>query len=147
MLEYTLDLESLARELDERLARLELSPMQLQRAGDLIVQLIKERTARGTSLTGRPFVPYAPSTVRARQAQGLGITPDLLHSGKMLASLGATVQAGRVHIAIRDGERAKVAQLLTTGTRHMGARPFIGLTPSERQIVLDYLIDQAKSNL
>lgn len=119
------------------------------------VDLIRERTRRGLDKDGKPFKPYARSTMRMKVRTGRQVTPvNLTQTGSMLNSLVA--QTGRFYGGEYWGHRTRVEitatggmnpvggmvtdqQKLrwhTTGTRRgLPRRDILGFTPAELEVV------------
>lgn len=97
----------------------------MREVGDLALRFIRTRTAAGKDVEGQSFQPYTPGYAERRQKEGLGTTPNLAVSGRMLNDMGIlTVGPGKVTLGFRSqgGTAAKGKGLtLIQRSRSVGA--------------------------
>lgn len=108
--------------------------------GEWAVARIKERTRRGIGSDGRPFKPYEEST---RKRDGSRGRVDLDKDGRLLGALRVLKAApGLGGLDIRIGvtsDLERLAGYLHNGTRHMDARPWLGLTREDLRDLAAFL--------
>lgn len=129
----------------------------MREVGDLAIRMIRTRTQAGKDVDDRPFQPYTPAYAERKGKEGLGTTPNLTVSGRMLNDMAVVdVGLGRVSIGFRasGGNAAKGKGLtLIQRSRSVGAedkaryhdvlgagkrrtlRKFLGLTTGEQATV------------
>jgi hypothetical protein len=105
-------------------------PNALNRSGESLRNIIIDRTQRGQGLLGR-FPRYSRLYAEWRRDNGLGSTPDLTVSGRMLSSMEVERRGTRaVLLTFRRNEERRKAQ------QNSKKRPFMGVkTQEERQVV------------
>jgi len=98
-------------------------------------------------MDGKPFAPYAKSTLRKPQYQGKRV-PDLDLSGRMLESMRKTVLDGfhaRLHFdGIHPGGKKPISNSMLARIHQYGhgtqpERAFFGLTDQQRERVKAHL--------
>lgn len=128
----------------------------MREVGDLVTSMIRTRTQQGRDATGASFVPYTPDYAAKKAKEGLGTTPNLTVSGRMLNDMGITdVAPGKVSIGFRSagGSTRGKGLTLIQRSRAVGAedkaryhdvlgagksrtlRKFLGLTREETETV------------
>ncbi len=143
-----------------------VSPEVMREVGALVTRLIRTRTMAGRDVTGQAFAPYTPDYAAKKAKEGLGTTPNLTVSGRMLNDMGVTnVGPGTVSIgftssggstrgkgltliqrsrAVGAEDKARYHDVLGAG-KSRTLRKFLGLTPEEtamvRERVARYLDD------
>jgi hypothetical protein len=125
--------------------------------GAFVPGAILRRTAQGTDANGEAFKPYAPSYRRTLGKMGEDQSVDLRLTGGLMNSVkvrGKSLSADGVSVTVapdtgtsaqvapvkgrakRTGERGPphnvLGYWLHHGTAHMRARPFMGLSPAQR---------------
>lgn len=136
-----------------------LDAATMRDVGDLAIRMIRTRTEAGKDVTGAAFAPYTPGYAERRAKEGLGITPNLTVSGRMLNDMGVVAVApGSVSIGFRSSGGGPVrgkGLTLIQRSRALGAedkarfhdvlgagasrtvRKFLGLTPQETETIRD----------
>ena len=104
--------------------------------------LVRDRTAKGLDAREKPFQEYSASHRKARARLGLGGTPDLRLSGRMLSGLRAHVRGrgNQRHAALRfnSARDTRVAGYHNEGRGKNPVREFLGFykgTRSHRALV------------
>lgn len=125
-----------------------------------VIGMIQRRTRAGKDINGNNFVAYSAGYRKALARAGESTRPDLWLTGGLMADVRETqrvVTAGRSTIYIGPGTgtsearslvagKAKqtnrrgpahnvVGKWLHEGTPHMPARPWLGLTPAQLELV------------
>lgn len=128
----------------------------MREVGTLAIRLIRTRTMGGRDVQGQPFAPYTPDYAAKKAKEGLGTTPNLTVSGRMLndmavtealpgkASIGFTSSGGSTRgkgLTLIQRSRAVGAEDKARYHDVMGAgksrtlRKFLGLTREEADTV------------
>lgn len=128
----------------------------MREVGALATRLIRTRTMAGRDREGQPFAAYTPDYAAKKAKEGLGTTPNLTVSGRMLNDMTVTDAApGKVSIGFTSSGGSTRGKGLTLIQRSravgaedkaryhdvMGAgksrtlRPFLGLTREEAETV------------
>lgn len=103
---------------------------------DIIVTGIKERTARGIDMDGKPFEPYSPSYSKLT---GKSLV-NLKQTGKMLDSLTAVKRENKLVFSCPGATNAQgknYSEFIQEGTEKMPARPFMGMNPEDMRKIKD----------
>lgn len=119
----------------------------LEEIGRALVASTKNRivdTKQGPS--GAPWAPWATSTMLGRLKNGTASRGLLYESGKLLNSITSQVQQSRSSngqfgsLQVQVGSQGvEYAQYLQNGTKNMAARPFIGISKEDQQIIRNIL--------
>lgn len=111
------------------------NPQQfLDQVGQLLRNSTQQRiTTTKTSPNGSPFAPWSVATLFARQKKGNAARGILYDTGNLLNAVQYQVVGKQVEVGV-DGS-APYGVYLQNGTRHMPARPFVGISEQDRQMV------------
>jgi hypothetical protein len=71
--------------------------------------IIAERTAKGVDVNGAPFKPYTATYAAFRSRQGRTVTPNLMFTGRMLASMKVTADSRKGVLFFSRSEEARKA--------------------------------------
>lgn len=71
--------------------------------------IIKTRTAKGVDVNGAPFKAYSKTYAAFRSKKGRSTTPDLMFSGRMMASMKATATKNEGVLFFSRSEEARKA--------------------------------------
>jgi len=71
--------------------------------------IIKKRTSAGVDVNGKAFAPYSNAYSAFRSKSGRSTTPDLMFSGRMMASMKATASSRRGVLFFSRAEESKKA--------------------------------------
>lgn len=71
--------------------------------------IITQRTARGVDVDGAPFKPYTKTYAAFRRSRGRSTTPDLMFTGRMLASMKAKADKNKGVLFFSRSEEARKA--------------------------------------
>ena len=71
--------------------------------------IITERTAKGVDVNGAPFKPYTKTYAAFRRSRGRSTTPDLMFTGRMLASMKAKADRDKGVLFFSRSEEARKA--------------------------------------
>ena len=129
----------------------------MREVGDLAIRMIRTRTQQGKDKTGAPFQAYTPSYAEKKAKEGLGSTPNLTVSGRMLGDMAVTaVSPGKASIGFRSsggGSTKGKGLTMIQRSRGLGAedkarfhdqlgagkartvRSFLGLTDDETRTI------------
>ncbi|MGE4501975.1 MAG: phage virion morphogenesis protein [Thiomicrospira sp.] len=150
-----------ARDALARLSGLDLAQM-LRGVGEVLTNSTRERLAAGVDVQGKPFVPLSPLT---QQLKKKNKTKPLIREGDLFRELSyQLVNGGR---ALEFGSDRKYAALQQFGgvvkpktarALHLGgkvfakqvvipARPFIGFTAQDEQMILANIADHIEKQL
>lgn len=125
-----------------------VTPEFLSELGEAAVKMIRERTAGGIDVDGRPFQPYSGGWKKERRKHGKASAPvDLNFKGNMLASMKASVNTTGCEVAVsfengKEAEKANFHNVSGAGSSRV-RRQFLGLTNRE----VDSLEELLKSRL
>jgi hypothetical protein len=100
-----------------------------QELGEDGITALQKRTARGESLDGGKFKPYAASTIARKKRLGQQVRPPNLRDTREMLDqeldvLAVELEKGRIWFGFK-GDRAKVATFVNA------LRPFMGFTAAE----------------
>ena len=149
-----------------RTGRLSIAPKAVARfIASQAIGRIKRRIARSRDVRDRPFAPYSASYRRALVEGGRRTRVKLSLTGGLLRAIHVVrEQVSRTHVLVVLGFRPtssqqvrlrggrarrsksrygpphpRLASWLHHGTQHMPARPFFGLSPADRRLILRQL--------
>lgn len=71
--------------------------------------IIKKRTSAGVDVNGKPFVPYSDAYKAFRAKSGRSTSPDLMFSGRMMASMKGTASKTKGVLFFSRAEESKKA--------------------------------------
>ena len=128
----------------------------MREVGDLAIRMIRTRTQSGKDKDGAPFTAYTPAYAERKAKEGLGTTPNLTVSGRLLNDMAVTaVSPGKASIGFRSSGGGTKGRGLTMiqRSRALGAedkarfhdqlgagksrtiRSFLGLTDTEADTI------------
>lgn len=120
------------------LAKLQDKEPVLQQVGELLVNSTKARIASTkTSPDGSPFAPWSFATLKARQKDGSASSGILLKTGRLLNSIEYQIQGDQVVVGANSS--APYANFLQVGTPNMPARPFVGISQPDTELIQSVL--------
>lgn len=123
--------------------QLTLDQHELHTIGDELARGIYDNTSLGQDFHGNDFAPYAESTVKKRQKQGLNVgKPDLRMGGKMLSDMvvETDVAAQETTLTFHDPQSLKIAEFHMKGnSRGMPVREFFGPTKEAIDRIYAYI--------
>lgn len=120
--------------IDKLLAKLRAPQPALEEIGKGLQQSTKDRI-RTTKLSpdGKPFAPWSFSTLKARQKEGTAAAGILFRTGKLHESIQYQVVNNQVQVGADSS--APYAKYLQFGTMKMPARPFIGFSQQDLEMI------------
>lgn len=106
----------------------------LDQVGQALQSSIQARiSTTKTSPNGTPFAPWSIKTALARLKKGNASRGILYDSGTLLNAVQYQVNGKRVEVGVDSS--APYGIFLQNGTRHMPARPFVGISEQDREMV------------
>lgn len=115
--------------LQDMLDRIQNPQKVLESIGKALVTSTRTRIEKTkVSPDGKPFAPWALSTLIARKKEGTAALGILNRTGSLANSITYQVQGKSVTV----GSTSSYAQYLQNGTSKMPARPFIGVSGQNR---------------
>lgn len=91
------------------------------------INIILDRTSKGTGFKGGKFKDYTPIYAAFRASRGRGTSPDLQFTGKMLGSMTSRADGKRAEIFFRGAAESKKAAM------NNKSRPFFGFNKQEEK--------------
>ena len=105
--------------------------------GSTARDLIRARTAAGKSIDGDVFAPYSKGYLKKRKDRGLGSTPNLSFTGKMMTALRWRREGkSGIRLGFENATDRTKAEYNHYGTGHAKARPFFGLNDQDRKSIV-----------
>lgn len=111
------------------------NPQQfLDQVGQLLQNSTQQRiTTTKTSPNGTPFAPWSIGTALARMKKGNSARGILYDTGNLLNAVKYQVIGKRVEVGV--DQSAPYGSYLQNGTRHMPARPFVGISEQDKEMI------------
>ena len=107
----------------------------LDEIGKSLVRSTQRRiTETKESPAGVPWAQWSTSTMLARMRKGTAARGILYDSGNLLNSIQYQIVGKTVQVGVNQAQ-APYGIYLQQGTRNMPARPFIGLSPVDQQVI------------
>lgn len=120
--------------IQQAIDKLENPAQFLDKVGQMLQASTQARiSTTKTSPNGVPFTPWALGTALARQRKGNAARGILYDTGNLLNSISYQVIGKQVQVGVTTA--APYGTYLQNGTRHMPARPFVGISEQDREMV------------
>lgn len=120
--------------IEKLIDKLENPARMLDQIGQTLQASIQARiSTTKTSPNGVPFAPWSIKTALARLKKGNASRGILYDSGTLLNAVQYQVNGKRVEVGVDSS--APYGVFLQNGTRHMPARPFVGISDQDREMV------------